>query len=87
MLFFQICLSVILMLYGIIMFIYLLNRKALFKILLINALSGVGLLLVLKLIQNFIKIDIYVNIISVSVSIILGPIGTLFNLLIGYIIF
>ena len=50
-----------------------------------NSLFGIVLLFILKLLSGYLKIPVYINIVSVIMSAVLGPIGIAFFYLLDYL--
>lgn len=86
MLILQILFSVISVAYLISVSTYLMANKLFLKGLFINATSGLGLLFFLKLVENFFDIEVYINSLTVLVSLLLGPVGVIMNLLVDYVV-
>lgn len=86
MLIYQIVFSVIAVIYLMTVLILLFKSKGLIKELLLSSGLGVSLLIVLKAVESFIGLKLYINIITVLASLILGPCGVLLCLLIDYFI-
>lgn len=83
---YQIVLSVIAVIYAIAVFIFLFKYKNIIKSLLLSGFLGIALLAVLKLLETIIGIKIYINLITVISSFLLGPCAILFFFIIDYLI-
>ena len=86
MLIYQIVFSVIAVIYILTILIIIFKSRGLIKGLLLSSGLGVALLIILKAVESLIGLKLYINIITVLASAILGPCGVLLCLLIDYFI-
>ena len=87
MLLFQILYISVFIIYVISAFVLLISSRKLIKILFINGFAGIAFLMLLKIFEKFIKLNICINIVSVYSALIFGPIGVVFNLIVNYLVF
>lgn len=80
----KILIYIIALLYFFTVSVVFIKNKVLFKGLVTNALLGIIVLLVLKLLETFIKLKIYINYVTVMSAVLFGPIGVVFNLIFDY---
>ena len=76
-LFYKIILIIFIILCVIISIAYVIYKKQSLALLLLNSLSGIVLLVLLKIISSYIFVKIYINTVSVFLSVLLGPAGVL----------